>query len=505
MPRTQRNSWQMLLVALAAMALMVGGCKSTPDEGGNKGRVEPTGPHAPLLKLLPGPGDVTDWKASSEAQVYGPTANPADGVEALQADLGPAADVFSGYGYVKSATRRYVRGQTGDMVTVRVFEMKGPQEAFGVFSVASAGAPVPDMGLTALAARAKGPMLACVKGAYYVTVEYGGTGSATPVLTEFGRSITGRITEKGFTPSLLGNFPPGAQPGEQYYLHTFKALTALPFFPAGDPAKVERFLGLGASTEVAVVGYPTARPGVLNYLFVINYPTDADAQAADKAYYEYLQASTNAAEKNIAMADRPVKSYIVGSLNAEENSVNDVLAKLIAHPGAVTARCGTWKRLPVAAGSVPAARLSGAFEPREMPVLWKTLAIIPSGLYTKSLCPAVLHVVSGFDVLKTGRKACPHTLRTGCSMPSRRSRRPCASALTRCTSVCRNRSGRLRPSRRGPLANRPPPHANSARASSTSSPARSPASNCRAPASSGAALRACGPTSTWSTTPTRTA
>ena len=219
-----------------------------------------------------------DWKAADDAQVFGPTANPADHVEALQADLGAGADVFAGYAYVKSATRKYVRGQTGDMVTVRVFEMKGPQDAFGVFSVASSGSPVPDMGL---AARTKGPTLAFVKGSYYVTIDYSGTGSATPVLTEFGRAMAGLITAKGFPPSLLGNFPPGAQPGEQYYLHTFKTLASLPLFPKGDPALVERYLGLSMNTEVAIVGYPTAKPGVLNYLFVINYPSDADAQVAN--------------------------------------------------------------------------------------------------------------------------------------------------------------------------------------------------------------------------------
>ena len=33
------------------------------------------------------------------------------------------------------------------------------------------------------------------------------------------------------------------------------------------------------------------------------------------------------------MAEHAIKTYMVGSLNAEENSVNDVLGKLIANLG----------------------------------------------------------------------------------------------------------------------------------------------------------------------------
>jgi hypothetical protein len=329
MYRIQRNIWHVLLVVLAVAVV---GCKSTPDDV-TKPRPEPTGPHAPLLKLLPGPGDVTDWKVSSAAQVYGPTASPADGIEAIQADkdIGTAADVFAGYSYVKSVTQKYVRGQTGDMVTVRVFEMKGPQEAFGVFSVTGTGTPVPDLGLVA---RTKGGLLTFVKGPFYVTVDYNGTGSATPVLTEFGRAVSNLISSKSFTPSLLGNFPPGSQPGEQYYLHTFKTLSSLSVFPMVDAARVEKALGLSDKTEVAIVGYPTAKTGVLNYLVIISYPSDADAQVAAKVYYEYLQATTVAAEKNIAALDHPVnKTFLVMSLNAEENSISDVLGKVIANLG----------------------------------------------------------------------------------------------------------------------------------------------------------------------------
>jgi hypothetical protein len=327
--RITRGSWCMVVLALAALA--VAGCKSTPDEVAGKAKSEPTGPHASLLKLFPSSGDMADWKPAGDAKVYGPAATSTDGVEPLAVDLGAGADVFAGYGYVKSATRKYVRGQGGDMVAVRIFEMKGPQDAFGVFSVSTSGTPTADLGL---AARMKGATLAFVKSSYLVTIEYTGSGAAAQVLTEFGRNIAALIPASGYRPAILESFPIGSQPGEQYYLHTFKTLAALPFFPQGDAAALERALALSMDTEVAVVGYPTSKPGVLNYLFVIHYPTEADATVAQTAYDSYLQAATSQAEKNIALAPA-VRAYVAGTLNAEENSVpgNDQLGKLLGSLG----------------------------------------------------------------------------------------------------------------------------------------------------------------------------
>jgi hypothetical protein len=314
-------------LALAA-ALVAAGCKTTPPEdAGAKSKPEPTGPHASLLKLFPSDQDIGDWKAAGAAAVFGPEARTSDGVQPLEADIGPAAATIRAYDYVKSAARKYARGAGAETVTVRLFEMKNPSEAFGVFSVATDGAQFPMIGL---AARMGNTVLGFVQGPYFALVEYQGTSEATAsILLEFGRWIAEHITSPGYRPSLLEMFPLASIQGERYYLHQFSTLAMLPFVPKGDAATMSRMLALGPKTDVAVMGYPTETPGAVNYLFLIHYPTEADAQAAYAAYTGYLDSSTNPAEHDVAVAP-PVGAYLAGTFNAEENSLRDQLAKLLA-------------------------------------------------------------------------------------------------------------------------------------------------------------------------------
>jgi hypothetical protein len=320
--------WRLALMMILAAALAPAGCKSSTEEAGTP-KPEPTGPHASLVKLFPAVGDVTDWKASGDATVYGPAANAADKVEQIELDAGSAAAIVRSYDYVKSAKRTYVRGAAGETVTVRIYEMKSPSEAFGLFSVRATGGQFPPVGL---AARMSARSLGFVKGSYFVSIEYAGSMEATPVLMDFGKCMADRIASPGFYPALLESFPPQSVQGERYYLHKFETLASLAFVPKGDAAAMARMLALGPETSVAIMGYATDKPDVLNYLFVIKYPTKEDAQAAFAAYEGYLANSTTPAEQNVAV-NPPVGAYLAGTFNAEENSVRDQLAKLIAGLG----------------------------------------------------------------------------------------------------------------------------------------------------------------------------
>jgi hypothetical protein len=322
------------LAALAGlMALMFGpaGCKTKPPEEPAI-PVEPTGPHAELLKLFPRATEVADWKPTGHVALYGPEARAEDAVKPLTDDIGQEALLFHGYEYVKSATLSYTRADPGEKVTLRIFVMGSPAEAFGIFSVRARGTQFPVVGSATLAARMTPKTLAFVKDRYYIQIDYSGPRDATPVLMEFGNNVADRIASRGYPPAILQNFPPGSVPGENYYLHAFETLTNLPFFPISDPERLERILGLGPDAEVAIMGYPTKRLGVTNYLFAIKYPTGPDAQSASLQYKAYLDTSTNPAEKNIAIAVAG-QVYMVGTLSAEENSIQDRLAELVARLG----------------------------------------------------------------------------------------------------------------------------------------------------------------------------
>jgi len=323
--------WRLLgLVMLAAGLVALGGCKTTPPEEGEGEEGEGptpavTGPYADLVKLLPGAADVTNWTPEGEVQVCGPVADPDTGVVALESDLGQGASAFRAYEYVASAKRTYVRGQAGETMTLRVVKMKTPSEAFGIFSVQADGDQYPMVGLRARMDRRS---LGFVKGSYFIMLEYGGAGDGTSALMEFGRWVADQIPSPGYGPALLETFPLGAVQGERYYLHRFETLASLPFVPKGDPTTMARMLDLRSDTDVGITGYPTTREGVLNYLFVIKYPTSVDASAAYTAYKGYLDKSATPDERNVAVAP-PVGAYLAGTFNAEENSINDRLARLL--------------------------------------------------------------------------------------------------------------------------------------------------------------------------------
>ncbi len=322
-----------LLVALAAV---LAGCKTTPPEEGGDGpdgpptvpTEEPTGPHAALVKLFPRARDIADWKLADAVQVFGPVARPAEGVEPLSADVGSeGAAQYQAYEYRRSGTASYTRAQAGEKLDMRIFEMGSPTEAFGIFSIRARGTQFPTIGL---AARMTSRTLGFVKGNMFVLLEYTGLREPKPILFEFADYVADRVRETGLKPMIVQNFPAGHVQGEVYYLHTFQTLAILPFWPKTNPADLARALNLGPETSVALVGYPTTQPGEMNYLFAILYPTAADAQSAEARYQAYLDlaAPMSPAEANVAITTAG-RSYLVGTLNAEENSIDDRLGRLV--------------------------------------------------------------------------------------------------------------------------------------------------------------------------------
>jgi hypothetical protein len=311
-----------VLVGFTA-ALVAAGCGSSPEQAPVKPE-EPTGPHATLLKLFPKAGTVPGWKPQGPVKVYGPTLNMTDAVEPLVGDLPNDAALFQGYNYRKSGTARYAGAQPTDAVTLRVFDMESPSEAFGIFSVLAKGREFQGVGL---AARMDHNSLKFVKGNYYIWIDFGGTGDAEPTLKDFAGSVAGEIKSPGYRPSILSSFPKGAVEGEMYYLHTFETLVTLPFVPKADREMMKQRLALTPQTDVVIVGYPTDKPTVLNDVFTIRYGSPAEAESAYYMYSQYLETSNDPKEKNTTVAQKG--QFLVGTFNAEENSVHDRLRELL--------------------------------------------------------------------------------------------------------------------------------------------------------------------------------
>jgi len=315
----QRLTWAMM-VGLAG-ALLAAGCSTTPPEEQAPPK-EVAGPHDALLKLFPASEAVAGWHTEGPVKVYGPPFNAAAAVEPIQADLPNAYAPFLEFGYRKSGTCRYLSAQ-GDAATLRIFVMDSPSEAFGIFSVQAKGSMALSPGRVA---RVAPGVLQFVKGDCYVWLTYTGAPAGETILLDLGTRVATAIASEGYSPSIFMSFPKSAKQGEQYYFHTFETWSSLPFVPVADRAVVKRLLNLGPSTDVAIVGYPTDVSEKTNYLFAIRYGTRGDAEAAADGYTKYLDESLDPAEQNTAVAVRG--QYLIGTFNAEANSLDDRLRDL---------------------------------------------------------------------------------------------------------------------------------------------------------------------------------
>jgi hypothetical protein len=190
-----------MVLTVGLMAAMVaGGCSPSPSEKPAAKPEEPTGPHAVLLKLFPKSDSVMGWKMDGAVKIYGPAMSLADAVEPLQADLPNDAAAFQGYSYRKSGTARFTGPQPGEQMTVRIFEMESPSEAFGIFSVLAKGKLLSSVGL---AAREGPSALQFVKGNYFVWIEHGGTGPAMQAMKDFAVAVADQVKSPGYRPSIL--------------------------------------------------------------------------------------------------------------------------------------------------------------------------------------------------------------------------------------------------------------------------------------------------------------
>lgn len=329
--------WLLLACIVAALAALPTGCKTTPpgEEDGEETTdttpPKPTGPYADLEVLFPAKGVIEDWERPDSVRLYLPSTRTAletsETVELLSAGLGLKATIFESYAYRAGGAVTYERPIEGEdeIVSVWIHEMADAEDAFGIFSVAAVGDEFPDIGLLA---RQTSNTLGFVKGPYFVDVAYSGTGDPAPILAAFAEWIADRIEEPGAKPAILSQFPEGAKPGEIYYLHKFEVLDALPFVPKADPDAVEVVLGLGDDTEMAIVGYP-AGDTAINRVFVIKYADQADANVAYRRYTDYLDNSEDPAEQKIIVSS-PVGAYLVGSFNAEEDSIQLKIPQILA-------------------------------------------------------------------------------------------------------------------------------------------------------------------------------
>ena len=128
--------------------------------------------------------------------------------ESLYEYIDGAAESYMSYDFKELLVVQLKKEGTEATLTVEIYDMSGPGNAFGIFSAErypeNKRVPVGDLGYL------EGEALNFLSGRYYVKLLSFGLGEGTaPALTNYGQRIAGAVPEKGGLPPLLRVFPPG--------------------------------------------------------------------------------------------------------------------------------------------------------------------------------------------------------------------------------------------------------------------------------------------------------
>jgi hypothetical protein len=123
------------------------------------------------------------------------------------------AELYLAYGFVDIAVQAYQT--TGNQVTVEIYRMGGPYDAFGIFSHASKGRAV-DVGIPAVLARG---MLSFFKGRFYVrVVAKSDPQKAKDLMVALGRRVAAAVPGEAQSPQEVSLLPEGSMAGSLRYL-----------------------------------------------------------------------------------------------------------------------------------------------------------------------------------------------------------------------------------------------------------------------------------------------
>jgi len=191
------------------------------------------------------------------------------------------AELYLAYGFVDIGVGAYQKD--GTQVTVEIYRMGGPDDAFGIFSHASKGQAV-DVGVPAVLARG---MLSFFKGCCYVrVVAKSDPQKAEDLLVLLGKQTAKKVPGESKTPEETGLLPKGAIEGSLRYLVNPETARTIWFDGEGD-------LILTKKARAVTAFYPggdTRSAGI--QVTRVSYPDKAAARKACRALGKKLSLKT---------------------------------------------------------------------------------------------------------------------------------------------------------------------------------------------------------------------
>ena len=207
------------------------------------------------------PPEVDGWKLVDGPAVYGP--------EKTYAYMDGAAELFIAYNMKRLTVLRYEKpGRPA--ITLEIYRMASPEDAYGLFSFESGEA---EAGI-GQGSGFGGGLLRFWKGYYFVSTYGDGTGADVEAASlDLGRGVADAMKETGSPPKILDLLPAGDAPFARirtWYLHSHVLLNQC-FFVSN-----KNILNLTGDVEAALARYRAGTQRV--HLLLVKYPDVSQAE-----------------------------------------------------------------------------------------------------------------------------------------------------------------------------------------------------------------------------------
>lgn len=286
---------------LIAVFVVLASC----GQGNNQGRPA----EGPARLLPPAP---SGWRETGETQTF-------SGV-ALSDYINGGAEAYFAYGFRGVAVRKFL--SAADVrLTVEIYEMDRPENAYGIYSTDSAGEHQP---VGADASYGHG-LLRFWKGPYFVRIMCfpPPDPSVETLIQETGAGIADAIVAESRRPDILKLLPEGEHvPDTACYFHRQTSLNNIRFLSD------ENLLHLGDDVDALTweqeIENQKGKKSRLRHI-VIHYPSQSLASAAYHDFAtEYLRA------ESVPTADAPTRSPLVGQLPNERHAAVSVKGEWVS-------------------------------------------------------------------------------------------------------------------------------------------------------------------------------
>jgi len=211
------------------------------------------------------PADFLGYKAEPPDQTY-------EG-EGIFDYIDGAGEVYRAYNYKSVIVRRYKKPAAAE-ITVDLFDMGSPKDAFGVFTHDLEGEPW-SIGQGSLY---KSGLLQFWRGRYFVSIYAENEAAETKAaVSELGTRIAAAVGADGPRPDLLDRLPDDFRgAGPVRYLHS-PVILNYHFFVSR-----ENLLRLDGTTEAVLAA--KGEKGARRYLLLVRYPTPEKAREAERGF-----------------------------------------------------------------------------------------------------------------------------------------------------------------------------------------------------------------------------